>query len=385
MTDATWRMPPIPVLLAGVLLIACAEVGGASMVEFKLELTRWARGVMLARPATHGLVGVRDVDEQILDEALVKFDAGLRLFHLHAEGLGTVIIVTAMVAASLVGSAALRRTVVALITAGGALYPLGYLLWSALIPFRGVDGGRAIAKWLVWIPFGSAAIVALWLLTGVLAVRCVRSARAGRVGVAGAALAVAAAFTAPASAHHVGAYVPRDNEVSANFKQIKFSMQAQKFAVALKLYEGGALRRELGKQPGTLPAGLDASIRDALKAGDGRSAETGLMVFFAALVRGLALEADRQLADPRPPPAARVAGGGKILEAIWRYYNLVDFALSERDPRAATAVRLAFEEAEDAAKAAAPAPERMRPPLTTIARVLAGVIEASSPSARRNS
>jgi hypothetical protein len=188
-----------------------------------------------------------------------------------------------------------------------------------------------------------------------------------------------------ARAHHVGAYVPRDNDVSANFKQIKFSMQAQKFAVALRLYEGGALRRELTRQAAALPAELDASIRGALTAGDAQRAETGFLLFFAMLVRELALEADRQLADSHAPPATRVAGGGKILDAIWRYYNLVDFALSQRDPKAATAVRLAFEEAEAAAKAPAPAPERMRPPLTTIARVLAGVIEASSPSVRRNS
>ena len=178
MTDATWRLPPIPVLLVGVLLIACAEVGGGSMVQFKLELTRWARSVMLARPQTHGLVGVRDVDEQILDEALVKFDAGLRLFHLHAEGMGTIIIVTTMVAVSVIERAGLRRAVVALITAGGAVYPLGYLLWSALIPFHGIARGKAAAEWLVWIPFGGAAIVGMWLLTGALALACVRARRA---------------------------------------------------------------------------------------------------------------------------------------------------------------------------------------------------------------
>jgi hypothetical protein len=177
-----WRLPPIPVLLVGVMLIACAEVGGASMVQFKLDLTRWARGIMLARPQTHGLVGVRDVDEQILDEALVKFDAGLRLFHLHAEGLGTVIIVSSMVAVSVVEHAALRRVIVTFITAGGALYPLGYLLWSALIPFRGIARGKAVAEWAVWIPFGGAAIAALWLLTGAIAVQCVRSVRGRRGG-----------------------------------------------------------------------------------------------------------------------------------------------------------------------------------------------------------
>jgi hypothetical protein len=206
-----------------------------------------------------------------------------------------------------------------------------------------------------------------------------------RAAVALAVVLTAALMASAARAHHVGAYVPRDNEVSANFKQIKFAIQAEKLPVAARLYEAGALRRELARQAATLPPGLDASIRDALHAGDGRAAETGLMVFFAALVRDLAREADRQLADPHPPAAARVAGGGKILEAIWRYYNLVDFAVSQRDPKAATAVRLAFEEAEAQVKAPAPAPERMRPPLHTIARVLAGVIEAASPSPRRTS
>jgi len=183
MTEPRWRLPPIPVLLVGVVLIACAELGGGAMAQFKLELARWARGTMLARPHVHGLVGVRDVDEQILDEALVKLDGGLRLFHLHAEGMGTIIIVTAMVAASLVDRSALRRTIVALITVGGAVYPLGYLLWSGLIPFHGIARGKRLAEWLVWIPFGSAAILAMWLLAAALAAQCIRSV-AGRSRVA---------------------------------------------------------------------------------------------------------------------------------------------------------------------------------------------------------
>src|SRR5437867_1463166 len=81
-TPLHYRLPPVPVLLSAVVLIVCAEVGGASMVRFKLELTRWARNAMLARPAVHGLVGVRDVDERVLDEALVKFVAGLLVLRL---------------------------------------------------------------------------------------------------------------------------------------------------------------------------------------------------------------------------------------------------------------------------------------------------------------
>src|SRR5213593_317261 len=170
-TPLHYRLPPVPVLLSAVVLIVCAEVGGASMVRFKLELTRWARNAMLARPAVHGLVGVRDVDERVLDEALVKFDAGLRLFHLHAEGMGLVILATTTVAATLASSPAPRRSIIALLTVGGAGYPLGYLVWSALIPSHGLDNAKAIAEWLVWIPFGSAAIVALWWLAGLVAWR----------------------------------------------------------------------------------------------------------------------------------------------------------------------------------------------------------------------
>lgn len=171
---ATWRLPPVWVLLVAVVLIVCAEVGGASMSRFKIELTRWARSTMLGQPAVHGLVGVRDVDERILDEALVKFDAGLRLFHMHAEGMGLVIIATATVAATLVRTAPARPVIITLLTLGGAGYPLGYLLWAALIPYVGLERGKAIAEWLFWIPFGGATIVALWWLAGVVALRLAR-------------------------------------------------------------------------------------------------------------------------------------------------------------------------------------------------------------------
>lgn len=171
---AAWRLPPVWVLLVAVVLIVCAEVGGASMARFKVELTRWARGAMLARPAVHGLVGVRDVDERILDEALVKFDAGLRLFHLHAEGMGLVIVATTTVAATLARATPTRGAIIALLTAGGAGYPLGYLLWAGLIPYLGLERGKAIAEWLVWIPFGGATILALWWLAGLVAWRMTR-------------------------------------------------------------------------------------------------------------------------------------------------------------------------------------------------------------------
>ena len=54
---------------------------------------------------------------------------------------------------------------------GGAGYPVGYLVWSALIPSHGLDTAKTLAEWLVWVPFGSAAIAALWWLAGLVALR----------------------------------------------------------------------------------------------------------------------------------------------------------------------------------------------------------------------
>jgi hypothetical protein len=207
--------------------------------------------------------------------------------------------------------------------------------------------------------------------------------------------ALATIITSPGAAHHVGSYVPRDNAVTANFKQVKFSVQAQKFDVALKLFDAGLLRAEMRAHAATLPPDLEDGTRAALAAGDAREVERRLMVFFAALSRDLALEADRQLARPDATTDARIETSRKFLEAMWRYYNLVDFAVATRDNKASVAVRLAFDEAEAYVKppagGAAPAdPAGLRKPLQRIAHVLSSLIESSAPSSsstppRRNS
>lgn len=206
-------------------------------------------------------------------------------------------------------------------------------------------------------------------------------ARALRPAIVVAALAVAVTAL-PAAAHHVGAYTPRDNEVSANFKQIKFALQARKFEVAHRLYQDGAVRRELRARAASLPAGLEAAVASAIQAGDVARAEAGLMLVFMALVRELAMEADRHLGDATQPVEVRAAATRKLLEAVWRYYNLVDFAVSQRNAKAATGIRLAFDEAEELVKQGATAPERARAPLARIARLSTDVIEASSPTRR---
>ncbi|HEX9818098.1 MAG TPA: hypothetical protein VGD07_00590 [Methylomirabilota bacterium] len=196
------------------------------------------------------------------------------------------------------------------------------------------------------------------------------------IGLAGALLAVALA-TAPAAAHHTGVYTPRDNAVTTNFKQVKFSVEAGKFDVARRLFEAGPLRAEMRARAAALPAGLEARTRAALEAGDAAEVERGLMVFFCALGRDLAREADRLLAAGAAPAAT----ASRFLEAIWRYYNLVDFAVGRRDARASVAMRLAYDDAEPVARAAATAPAgvsaaRVRESFQRIAAILAGLVEA---------
>jgi hypothetical protein len=200
-------------------------------------------------------------------------------------------------------------------------------------------------------------------------------------------LVALATMTATAAAHHVGAYVPKDNAVTTNFKQVKFSVQAKKFDVALQLFETGPLRAEMRAQAAALPAGLEEGTLAALRAGDGAEVERRLMVFFAALARDLSREADRQLAASGTPES-RAAAGRKFLEAIWRYYNLVDFAVATRDNKTSVAVRLAFDEAETYVKPATgtgppPDPRKARPALQRLAQALSTLIESST--ARRDS
>ena len=200
------------------------------------------------------------------------------------------------------------------------------------------------------------------------------------------ALALLLALATPAVGHHVGAYTPRDNEITINFKQIKFSLQAQKFDVALRLFDEGALREAMREKAGTLPAELERGTRIALQSKDGVEVERRLMIFFAALARELAIEADRQLGAATLSREARAAMGQRFLEAMWRYYNLVDFAVSSRDNKSSTAIRLAFDEAEGYVKTTSAAEaDKLREPLRRIAQVLSTLIDTSSALPRRDS
>jgi hypothetical protein len=179
-------------------------------------------------------------------------------------------------------------------------------------------------------------------------------------------LAVALA-AAPAASHHTGVYTPKDNAITTNFKAIKFSVQAGKFDVARRLFDEGALRKEM-------PKSLEARARAALVAGDAAGVERALMLFFVSLARDLALEGERQLGAG----ADAAVAGPRFLEAIWRYYNLVDFAVGQRDAKASVAMRLAYDDAEGATKPDATDRARLREALGRMAQILGGVVQTAA-------
>lgn len=204
-----------------------------------------------------------------------------------------------------------------------------------------------------------------------------------------AALALVLAAAVPAAAHHVGVYTPRDDDLSASYKQMRFALDAREFAVARRLFEQGPLRREMRARADALPPGLEAATRAALRAEDARGTERAVLILLVALVRDLAAEADRRLGEA-PADGAWREVGRRFYEATWRYYNLIDFAMVRESPPASTIIRLAFDDVAtftDAERgpAAASDPEAIRAPFRRMADALTGVIEAYSPSPRRPS
>jgi hypothetical protein len=159
------------------------------------------------------------------------------------------------------------------------------------------------------------------------------------------ALAIVIGAVGPAAAHHVGAFVPRDDDITKNFKEIKFAGEAGRFELALKLFDDGVVHAKMEKEEKRLPRDLEDGLRAALRGKDGPGIELRLAVFLTFMTRErLAFALERlRLADLAPE--RRREQVRRVLDAAWRYYNLADFAVVSRDPKTSAALRLGFEDA----------------------------------------
>jgi hypothetical protein len=150
---------------------------------------------------------------------------------------------------------------------------------------------------------------------------------------------------APVGAHHVGVFTPKDDDITKNFKEIKFAGRASRFDLALRLFDDGIVHATMEKHEKRLPRGLEDELRAALKAKDLPGAELRLTIFLAFMTGERIHDALAKLKDPNLSPEQRPERARKILNAAWRYYNLADFVVTMQDPKAATTLRIGFEDA----------------------------------------
>jgi hypothetical protein len=101
-----------------------------------------------------------EYDETIRDQAVFATEAGLSFFHTHAEGTGLVLFFASTLVASVGRRRVVRGTLYTLLTLG-ALFPLGYLVYSIAVLRFGRETGVEFAESLVLTPLGSAAILGL--------------------------------------------------------------------------------------------------------------------------------------------------------------------------------------------------------------------------------
>jgi hypothetical protein len=158
------------VVFVAVGVITLGELGGAALSQLRPATARWATARIAANAPAHGLTGSLEYDDAVRERAVFTVEAGVAFFHLHAEGMGLVLIFTSTLVASVVRSRLARRMLYTLLTAG-ALFPLGYLGYALAVLELGRDDGVAFAETWILSPLGAAAIAGLIGLAAALARR----------------------------------------------------------------------------------------------------------------------------------------------------------------------------------------------------------------------
>ena len=154
------RRPPLAVVFVAVLTIALGATAGALRSQGRQETERYARARVAANAAAHGLAGSREYDDEITARAVFTGEAGLSFLHLHAEGLGPVILLAGTLVATTVPRRRTRGVLYALLFLGG-FFPLGYLVYALAVLEAGRESGIALAERYVLMPLGSAALLGL--------------------------------------------------------------------------------------------------------------------------------------------------------------------------------------------------------------------------------
>lgn len=171
------RRPPAIALVASLCLFAVGASMGGALVRFQDQLYDVARREVVRRPEVHGFAGAEVIDEARIAEVVEQSNNALRMLHVHGLGVGMLVLLASIAIVNLPIPGRLQTTLCVLISLG-ALYPPGWFVLGWLIPTWGVAALRAPVEWAFFVPFGGAAILAIWATLACYLVALVRGWRA---------------------------------------------------------------------------------------------------------------------------------------------------------------------------------------------------------------
>jgi len=155
------RRPPTIALVASLCMFAVGASTGGLLVSFQDALSEAARREVVKRPEVHGFAGAEVIDQARIAEIVEQSNNALRMLHVHGLGLGMLILLVSLATVNLPIPEHLKQPLCVFVSLG-ALYPPGWLALGWLIPTWGLARLRAPIEWMFFVPFGGAAILAIW-------------------------------------------------------------------------------------------------------------------------------------------------------------------------------------------------------------------------------
>jgi hypothetical protein len=155
-----------------------ASMGGL-LVRYQDTLYDVARREVVKRPDVHGFAGAEVIDEARIAEVVEQANNAFRMLHVHGLGLGMLILLVTLTIMNLPLPERAKQVLCVLVSLG-ALYPPGWFVLGWLIPTRGLGQLRAPVEWAFFVPFGGAAILAIWGTLAFYVVALFRGQRAQR-------------------------------------------------------------------------------------------------------------------------------------------------------------------------------------------------------------
>ena len=159
---ASLLRPPAFALMASLALLSVGAITGGLLMVFQDSIYAAARREIIKRPEVHRFAGTEIIDQARITEVADQSNTALRLLHTHALGVGTLVLIGAVLIANLPLAIWMQTVLCALVSLGG-LYPVGWLLMAWFIPYMGVDALRRPVEMLIFLPFGTAIILGLVL------------------------------------------------------------------------------------------------------------------------------------------------------------------------------------------------------------------------------